>query len=296
VSSNDPHDTPAGAADDGHDAAGDGADTDTPPTGSSQPTTPLSAFIWPLLITLITLILVWGPVTGAFARFSGGPGAAGLATPTPAQATAAPTQTAAPTAAPTGTAVPTTAPTAPPATDTAVPATATAAPATETPPAPTETSAPPSATAPSTPAAAAPPPAAPPPAADGASAAPRSVTFGGKEFRVEISNTTVPDWLFSKDPTVANWVSGTVVNYVLGVSYSPANAALFAAARPSNPIKLARADGGVFTFVVDKAQRVSPTDTSLLAQDHPAVTLLLLGDPADDRALVQGHYAEASAP
>src|SRR6476659_5133998 len=121
MSSNDTHDTSADAAHDGHDAAGDGAETNTPPTGSSEPSAPLSAFIWPGLITLITLILVWGPVTGAFGRFSGGSAANSQATPTASLQTPAPTQTQPPTAVPTGTTAATIAPTAPPATDTAAP-------------------------------------------------------------------------------------------------------------------------------------------------------------------------------
>ena len=57
--------------DSGHDAHGTddhGVPTASSPTGSSEPLTPLSAFIWPGLISLLVLALLWGPVTSAFGR------------------------------------------------------------------------------------------------------------------------------------------------------------------------------------------------------------------------------------
>ncbi len=305
----------APSQDDAH-AADHGIVGSQPPTGSSEPVTPLSSFIWPGLIMLLTLILVAGPIGRAFDRFQGGsegdrqmmlvaltpiatgtltpgllltqgavtPAAAGSATviPLPTDSSGAVPTTlnnteAATAVAATATIVPATA-TPPPATGTAVPATA--------PPA-TDTAVPPVPPATATPAAAR-----PPTDEEVRNGAPRSVTLGGKPFPVEVSNTTLPDWRFSPDPNVANWLTGTIVNYVLGMSYSEGNAGLFSAVRPSDPIQLTRADGIVYRFVVDQVSRVDRADTHLLQQDHPAVTLLLLGDPAADRAVVQGHFQE----
>jgi hypothetical protein len=294
------------------DAAGDHADDATaadhaaehgvaagpPPTGSSEPVTPLSAFSWPGLIALITLILVIGPITRAFAPYTGsGYDADGRPVRADLTPAAAPTGTVglqatiAATTPGTGvnpaiplptealTAVPTNVQTGGDVTATAVPVypTDTPVPATDTP------------AAPASPTTAA---IRPPTEAEVRAGAPRVVTVGGKEFRVEVSNTTLPDWPFSRDPAVANWVSGTVINYVLGLSYNDANAALFKAVQPSDTVRLARADGTVYTFVVDQVTRVALNDTHLLQQDHPAITLVLLGDPATDRAVVQGHYSE----
>ncbi|MDQ2805747.1 MAG: hypothetical protein M3Z04_02315 [Chloroflexota bacterium] len=320
----------APAHDDAH-AAEHGVDGGQPPTGSSEPSTPLSAFIWPGLIALLTLILVAGPISRAFEQFHGGSDANGqlvqiVLTPTvvgtltpgllltqgaitpaaPNSSTVIPMATdssgavpttlnnsEAPTVAATQTAVPVTG-TAYPATDTAVPAPDTAVPATDTVIPATDTAVPAMDTAV--------PPPAPASATPGASrlptdeevrnGAPRTVTVGGQPFRVEVSNTTLPDWQFSPDPSVANWLTGTVVNYVLGVAYSPANATLFSGVHPSDAIQLTRADGTVYHFVVDQAGRIDRTDTHLLQQDHPAVTLLLLGDPANDRVVVQAHFQE----
>ncbi|HUS17217.1 MAG TPA: hypothetical protein VM536_19650 [Chloroflexia bacterium] len=307
TSSHDTHDTGSGhGADEGAHAADHGVGVEGPPTGASERTTPLSAFIWPAIIALLALVLVWGPVTRSFDRFSGAP--AGVeAEPTADEGTPVgvdATLTVAPAVTGNDATVipmPTTVLTSQPTNvqtggdTTAVPATAAPADTATAAPVPTDTAVP----APPTdaPAASATPAAvAPPTDAEIRNGTPRTVSLGGKSFRVEISNTVLPDWIVSKDPSVASWVSSTVINYVLGVSYSPENADLFAGLHAADTIRLGRADGSAYTFVVDQARRVARTDTRLMEQDHPAITLFLVGDPANDRAVVQGHFTEAATP
>ncbi|HMA33427.1 MAG TPA: hypothetical protein VKY74_03020 [Chloroflexia bacterium] len=269
----------------------------------AEPVTPLSAFIWPALIALLVLILIWNPISTHLAPLAdNGYDANGRPTPAgrpPATENAVPAATSPP-ANGLGTVIPLATAAAPaPATtgpagggETPPAATATALPVTDTPLPPTAP--PPTAPPTTTPAAAL-----PPASGDTQAGAPLAISFGGKSFKVVSSTTsanpTSPDWVFSQDPAAANWLNGTVVNYILGLAYTPDNAALFAAARPADSIRLTRADGEVYTFVVDQVRRVSPADTRLLAQDHPAITLLLLGDPASDRALIQGHFSEQAS-
>ncbi len=276
------HHDPAVPADPGagHDAGHD-VPAESSPVDTARPV-PYGALVWPLVVFLLVVILAWGPVSEAL----GAPGSPPVQPPLP-------TPTAAPTTAP-ATAVPPAA-TAVPATDTAVPPTETAVPPTDTAVPPTDTAVPPTDTA--LPEATATQAAALPPAyGDTQQGVPQAVALDGTTFRVAVSGTTVPDWVFSPNPTVANWIRGTVVNYVLGISYSADNAHLFAGARPGDTVQLTRADGAIYNFAVDSVRRVDPSDVSLLAQDHPALTLLLLGDPAADRAVIQGHFSEASAP
>jgi hypothetical protein len=280
--------------------------------------TPLSAFVWPGLIILLMLGLLWPPMASAFGREQRQPepmhstagehgGTTGEHTGTPAEGGEHATPTgehatpisehAAPTAthlAPT--AVPTLVPTKRPATATTAPTEAPteAVPTEEPTEEPTvepteEPTAVPVAT--DTPVAAL-----PPDYGDLEGGVPQMVSVGGKEFKVALSNSTLPDWKFSSDPTAANWVSGTFLNYVVGISYTEANAALFAALKPGDPVEVTRADGAVYTFLADQVRRVAPTDTSLLQQDHPAITLLLVGDTAPDRAVVQAHFVESATP
>jgi hypothetical protein len=314
TANHDTHATPPGDHD-AH-AAGPQVDAESSPVDVAGPT-PLSAFIWPGIIALLVLLLVWGPVTGAFSHNYNGYDANGRPSPTPV----VPTETAAPAAVPatlaastpvTGNSLtvipqPTTALSAVPtdaqggglATETPAPALATYTPlptatvaATDTAVPPTETAAPATVAPAATPTTGA---ALPPAYGDMSACVPRTVAVAGKSFPVQISNTTLPDWVFSKDPNVASWVSGTVVNYVLGISYSSANAALFAGVHDTDTVKLTCADGAVYSFTVDQVQRVAPSNVALLAQDHPAITLLLLGDPAPDRALIQGHFSDSAS-
>ena len=124
----------------------------------------------------------------------------------------------------------------------------------------------------------------------------RSLGFAGKTFRVEPTEI-VQDWKFSDQPDVANWISGTTFNKIVGLPYNATNAALFKNAKPNDPIQVTIASGDVLTFSVAQVQRVATTDTAVMAQDHPGVTLLLLGEPTDDRAVVMGAYKpQALAP
>ncbi|MGI8586450.1 MAG: hypothetical protein ACR2M0_02000 [Chloroflexia bacterium] len=299
-----------------------GIDTEGVPATVAEARTPLRAFIWPGVITLIVLFLIWGPVTGAFSLYNGGLDANGKPTATIAIPIESPTTAAnltplstagaspAPALASAVATPPATTPTSllvtdtPPAAITETPPATTGAsavvPPTDIPPPPPAT---PSPAGPvletAVPAAGSPTPGAAgsPPSAHLQNDAPRSLSFGGKKYNVAVSDTTLPNWSFSKDPSVASWAGGTNVNYILGIAYSPENAALFAASRPADTITLTGADGTVYTYVVDQVGRVSSSDVGKLAQDHPAITVLLLGDPAGDRALVQGHFREtASTP
>src|SRR6476469_9891812 len=80
TSSHDTHDADSAHVDAAH-AAEPSLPAGGPPTGAAEPATPVRAFIWPGLIALLALILVWGPVTRSFDRFSAGPGAAATEQP-----------------------------------------------------------------------------------------------------------------------------------------------------------------------------------------------------------------------
>ena len=263
-----------------------------PPIAVEATRPPLSALIWPLVILLIVGALVLPEVAQAFTRFGNAPisetttntgleqtpvGAETpvvVTTPSPVppstqtsggfgEGTVIPQPTNALTAQPTNVQGPLTSPTVIPATATAVPPT----------PAPTQ--------------------AAVPVVGDPQQALLRSVDFAGQTYQVEPTEI-VADWKFSDQPGVASWITGTVINYIVGLPYSPANAGLFQRTKQTDPIRLTVANGQVLTFRVTAIQRVATTDTRVLAQDHPGVTLLLLGEPAEDRLAILGDYAPQS--
>ncbi len=83
------------------------------------------------------------------------------------------------------------------------------------------------------------------------------------------------------------------------VPYNIENAALFKSAKPGATISLTMNTGQVFVFAVTRAERAANgpatsegqfTVTTAMRQDHAGVTLFLIGDPADDRAVVQADF------
>ena len=128
---------------------------------------------------------------------------------------------------------------------------------------------------------------------------PVKLDFAGTTFVVNTGDTLLPDWEPSSDPTTATWIKDTVANHVLYVPFSDANLALFTSAKTGDVVKLTMNTGQVFEFKVNRAERVAngpPTEegqftvTTAMSQDHAGVTLFLIGDPAPDRAVLQAEF------
>jgi hypothetical protein len=128
--------------------------------------------------------------------------------------------------------------------------------------------------------------------------APVQLTLGGRDFVVKAGNNLLPDWTPPQDQGIATWIEGTYANHILYLPYAEETAQLFTAAREGEMIKLVMNTGQVFEFEITRAERVlnGPSDgtrftvTSAMAQDHAGVTLFLIGDPAEDRAVVQAEF------
>ncbi len=272
----DPHADP-------HDSHGE------PPILVEETRPPLSVLIWPLIILLIVGALALPSVASAFSRYGNAPISetststgldqtpVGAGTPivvsTPSavppstqtsggvsEGTVIPQVTNALTALPTNVQGPLTTPTAEPPTPSPLPPTV----------APTQ--------------------AAVPIISDPQQGMLRSVEFAGQTYRVEPTEI-VADWEFSDQPGVASWITGTVINYIVGLPYNPTNAALFQKVKQADAVRLTVASGQVLIFRVTAITRVATTNISVMAQDHPGVTLLLLGEPAADRLTIIGNEA-----
>jgi hypothetical protein len=249
-----------------HDAAHHAVEAVEPEPEAPGP--PLSALAWPVAILVIVALLVAPAAANAFARYGRAPNAetelsTGLEQPPVGATTPVVVSTPAATLP-----APTTQTTGGVSEGTVIPqplTTPTVAPASPT------------------------PGASAPVMGDLREGALRTVDFAGQTYRVEPTEI-VADWKFSTQPGVASWITGTVVNYIIGLPYNAANATLFQRARQADVIRLTVANGEVLTFQVSAIQRVATTDTRVLAQDHPGVTLLLLGEPANDRMAIVGDY------
>ena len=89
---------------------------------------------------------------------------------------------------------------------------------------------------------------------------------------------------------LALWIHGTLVNYVIGLTYSDMNASLLAGLSGSDRITLTLANGTELAFGSPQTRRVDAADTSPLAQDTPGLTLLLLGGESASRVVVHARY------
>ena len=128
---------------------------------------------------------------------------------------------------------------------------------------------------------------------------PVQLEFGGASFIVKPGSNLLPDWKPPQDLGIATWIEGTVANHIMYVPYNNENAALFQAAKPGATIRVTMNTGQVFHFAVTRAERAANgpatsdgqfTVTTAMRQDHAGVTLFLIGDPANDRAVVQADF------
>ncbi len=129
--------------------------------------------------------------------------------------------------------------------------------------------------------------------------APVRLDFGGTSFVVKAGDTLLPDWRPPQDQGIATWIEGSVANHILYVPFSDANATLFSAAKKGDKTTLLMNTGQVFEFEVTRSERAyngpSPngtqfTVTTAMSQDHAGVTLFLIGDSTQDRAVVQADF------
>ncbi|MEO6457089.1 MAG: hypothetical protein ABIO92_02270 [Chloroflexia bacterium] len=128
---------------------------------------------------------------------------------------------------------------------------------------------------------------------------PVQLEFGGASFIVKPGSNLLPDWKPPQDLGIATWIEGTVANHIMYVPYNNENAALFQAVKQGATIHVTMNTGQVYVFAVTRSERAANgpatsdgqfTVTTAMRQDHAGVTLFLIGDPADDRAVVQADF------
>ncbi len=265
-------------ADHGH---GDHAHEDPADEASTLVRVAGRQLILPAIILIIVAILLWGPVTGAFAPKPGSAGTSTSIAPTP---TALP-PTPVPTVAPTGITTPaatvplqTTQPAgnasngSPPLAGTNVPSAADLATRTAVAQAGEQGI---------------------------VTRAPVELDFAGVKFMVQTGSDVLPDWQPPTSDGEAVWIRGTYANHILFLPYNQSNATLFRATKVGDLITLQMDSGQTFQFTVTRSERAfnGPPNTpdqfttnTAMNQDHAGVTLFLVGDPSADRAVVQADF------
>lgn len=115
-------------------------------------------------------------------------------------------------------------------------------------------------------------------------------------FVVQERAVNTADWRFDPNPDVASWVSGLLVQPVLGLPYSEDNAALLSGLGAGARFTLQMNTGATLDFIYSATRHVRRQQTDVFQQSEPGITLILIGETGEDglltedRLVVTGSY------
>ncbi|MEA3309508.1 MAG: hypothetical protein U9Q70_08370 [Chloroflexota bacterium] len=126
--------------------------------------------------------------------------------------------------------------------------------------------------------------------------APQNLQLPGADYAIVATPLEGVRWpVPATQQDVAVWVYGTVVNYVVGLPYTPTTASLLAGLESTDHITLTLSNGSELVFGSPQARRYPLEDTTPLAQRRPGLTLVVLGGEEADRLVVQARYLPEAA-
>lgn len=128
--------------------------------------------------------------------------------------------------------------------------------------------------------------------------APTRLELHGASFDVKAVQVQKGQWHYQRgQPNTAQWVYGTLINYVIGLEATAQNAELFQALTESDVIRLTIANNKVFNFQFSGRQWVEQDAApDVFQQVRPGITLVLLGDKGTKRLVVTGSYVSSIEP
>jgi hypothetical protein len=137
-----------------------------------------------------------------------------------------------------------------------------------------------------------PSPVEPTPTPDDLAARPVTISIKGTAFKIVPVDAGDGRWRTTgAGPDSAEWIYGTVVNYVIGLYASDEITSLVEDLADNDPITLRMSNGADLHFRLSGRQRV-PSDAvdELFRQLRPGITLVVLGDGDDERLVATGLY------
>lgn len=124
---------------------------------------------------------------------------------------------------------------------------------------------------------------------------PRTLEIKGVSFVVQPVAASLGDWPLPDDERAVSWVSGTRVNYLLGLANTPENRQLVASLGPGDELLLRFSTGPAFRFAFADRVRVAPQASEVFRQTRPGLTLVLLGEEGSaTRVVVRAVYLPES--
>ena len=137
------------------------------------------------------------------------------------------------------------------------------------------------------------------PTPDDLTARPVSVSIKGTTFNLVPNTVTDGRWrIAGAGADSAEWIYGTLINYVIGLYPNPDTITLVEGLVENDPIALKMSNGAALYFQVSGRQRV-PSDAiaNLFQQSRPGITLVVLGQAGAERLAITGLYdADRESP
>jgi hypothetical protein len=117
-----------------------------------------------------------------------------------------------------------------------------------------------------------------------------------RDRTLDIVPVAVPkgNWTTTATDGEAEWVVGTLVNYLLGLPDTSENKDMMAALKEGDPITVELSNGQTLEFKFGDRSTVSPQSTDIFSQQRPGLTLALLGDNGEGRTVVRANYVVES--
>jgi len=136
------------------------------------------------------------------------------------------------------------------------------------------------------------------PTPDDLSARPVGLSVSGATYSIEPVTVSDGRWrIVSAGADSAEWVYGTVVNFVIGLYPTDETVALVDDLQDGAPIALEMSNGASLNFRMSGRQRVAADAVSdLFHQTRPGITLVVLGEGGDERLVITGLYDADQEP
>lgn len=123
---------------------------------------------------------------------------------------------------------------------------------------------------------------------------PKTLRLRSRSKSIVPVNVEKGNWIPTAEIERAEWVYGTLVNYVIGLPASQENSDMLQAMSEADEIVIDLSNGQTLTFRYTGRQFVSAGSTDIFAQSRPGLTLVLLGDNNNQRVVVNASYVADS--
>ncbi len=128
------------------------------------------------------------------------------------------------------------------------------------------------------------------PGSQSTSTLPKVLHLRGRSILIDPVSMNNGQWKPSAAAGRAEWVYGTLINYLIGLSASQENSDMLKALGQADEISIDLANGQSLQFKFSGRQLVTANDTDLFAQSKPGLTLVLLGENSDQRIVITADY------